>query len=157
MILDATDCLQEDQDSQTAEPYKSWRPCTLEVGNLVMLSTKDLPITYVNQDPVCWKLQYLWARPYKVIEFWGPHAVELQLLADMTIYDTINISRLKKYTADPASERPPPPPSILTIRNNDGTAYFHMSLMQSSYIRRCSASKVPNSIKSNRKAMMTTK
>jgi hypothetical protein len=40
------------------------------------------------------------------------------LPADMTIHNTVNISRLKKYTTDPAWERPPPP--VQTVRDKDG-------------------------------------
>jgi hypothetical protein len=44
----------------------------------------------------------------------------LELPADITIHDTVNVSRLKKYTADPAREKPPPP-TVQTIRDKEGT------------------------------------
>jgi hypothetical protein len=49
----------------------------------------------------------------------GPNAIELELLSDMTIHDTGNVSRIKKYTADQAREKPPPP-LVLTVRDKDG-------------------------------------
>jgi len=85
-----------------------------------MLSTQDLPITYVNKDPSRRKLQHPWAGPYKIIKFRGPNAVRLELPPDMTIYDTVNISRIKKYTVDRAREKPPTPP-VWTVRAKDGT------------------------------------
>jgi len=60
---DAQDRFREAQDSLTAEANRSGRPSTLEVGDFVMLSTKDLPITYANQDPSRCMLQQLWAGP----------------------------------------------------------------------------------------------
>jgi hypothetical protein len=88
----------------------------------MMLSTKDLPITNANQDPSRRKLQHLWARSYKITKFRGPNTVELELLADMMIHDTVNISRVKKYTAGRAQEKPPPPP-VRTVRDQDGTIH----------------------------------
>jgi hypothetical protein len=38
----------------------------------------------------------------------------------MTIHDTVNVSRLKKYTADLSQERPPPPP-VRTVTDKDGS------------------------------------
>jgi hypothetical protein len=103
-LQDAQDRIGEAQDSQTAEANRSRRPCTLEVGDFMMLSTKDLPITNANQDPSRWKLQHPWARPCKITKFRGPNTVELELPADMTIDDTVNVSTFKKYTTDRARE-----------------------------------------------------
>jgi hypothetical protein len=38
----------------------------------------------------------------------------------MMIHDTETVSRIKKYTADQAPEKPPPPP-VWTVRDKDGT------------------------------------
>jgi len=84
-----------------------------------MLSTRDLPITHANHDPSRRKLRHPWAGPYKIIMFRGPNAVELDLQVDMTIHDTVNVSRLKKYTADCAREKPPLPP-VRSVRDQDG-------------------------------------
>ena len=65
----------------------------------MIFSTKALPISYANHDPSLWNLQHPWARPYNIIKFDGPNAVELELPADITIHNTVNISRNKKYTA----------------------------------------------------------
>jgi len=55
-----------------------------------------------------------------MIKFCWPNAVEQELLADMTNYDTVNNIRLKMYTADWASEKPPPPQGQ-TVQDTDGT------------------------------------
>ena len=68
-LLDAQDRLHEAQDTQMAEANKSQWPCTLQVGDLVMLNTKDLPITYASHDPSRRKLQHPWAGLYRIIKF----------------------------------------------------------------------------------------
>jgi len=54
------------------------------------------------------------------MKFNGTNAVELELPADMTIHDTLNVSRIKKYTADQVPEKPAPPPDW-TVGDKDGT------------------------------------
>jgi len=88
-----------------------------------MLSTKDLTITYTDLDPSRRKLKHPFAELYKIRQFCGPNAVKLQLTADMNIHDTANDSRLKKYTADPVSGKPPPHP-VKTVRDDDVTIHF---------------------------------
>jgi len=53
--------------------------------------------------------------------FCGPDSVELELLAHMIVHNTVNISRLKKYTADWLWEMAPPPP-LQMIWDKDGTS-----------------------------------
>jgi len=60
------------------------------------------------------------AEPYVIIKFNGPNAVELELPADMMMHETVNVSRLKKYTADRPRENPPPPP-VQTAWEKDDT------------------------------------
>jgi len=49
-------------------------------------------------------------RIVQIIMVRGPNAVELESRKDMCIHDTVNVSRLKQYIADPIQEKPPPPP-----------------------------------------------
>jgi hypothetical protein len=121
-LLDAQDCLPEAQVSQTAEANRSQRPCTLQVGDNMMLNTKQLPITYDSQDPSHRKFQHPSAGPYKVIRFQGPNAVEIELPIDRSIHDTVNISRLQKYIADPIRENQPPSP-VQAVRDKRGTIH----------------------------------
>jgi hypothetical protein len=67
--LDVQDCLCEVQASQTVEANQSRRPCTIQVGDFVMLNTKDIPIIYSSQDPFRRRLQHLCAGPYRIIKF----------------------------------------------------------------------------------------
>ena len=109
-----------------AEANKSWQQCTLQIGNLVMLNTKDLEITYASQDHSCWKLQHQWAGPYRIIKFQESDTVELELPNDMTIHNTVNISRLKTYIADLIWEKSPPS-SIQAVMDKHG-------MIQHSYV-----------------------
>jgi len=90
------------------------------MGDFMMLCINLLSKTYANQDLYRWKLQHSSARPYTMIEFCGPYAVQLELLADMTMHDTVDISRLKMYTADQVWEQPPSPP-VRIVRDKVGT------------------------------------
>jgi len=103
------DNLRKGQDTQMAEVNRSERPWTLEVGDFVMLSTQDMPITHGNQCPSRQKMQHPGVGPYKIIMFCAPNAVELELLADIMIHDTQQVSRLKQYTADRTPDEPPTP------------------------------------------------
>jgi len=74
------------------------------------LSTNDLPIPYAYRDPARGMVRHLWAVMYRIITFCWPNADELELLAYGMIHETVNISRLKKYTADLAQEKHPTSP-----------------------------------------------
>jgi len=82
------------------EFHRSGRPDTVEVVDFIILCTKDLLLTYVNQDPSWRVLQHQWTKSYKNIQFCSANAVKLELPADFTIGETVNISRFKKYIAD---------------------------------------------------------
>jgi len=109
-LQDAHDNLREAQDGQNAEVRRSQRPCGLHVGDFVILGTREVPISYANEYPSRWKLHDPWAAPYKIIRFSGPNVANLELLADMTIHDTVNVGIFKKYTGDRCPDDPPPPP-----------------------------------------------
>jgi len=79
-----------------------------------MLSTKDLPIIYMNQDPARRKLQPQYASPYMIIKFGWPNAVEWELLTDIMIDNTVDISKLTKYQADRVGQQRLPP-SVRTV------------------------------------------
>lgn len=115
--LNAQDCLRDEHDSQIVYGMMSRSPWTLEVGDFLTLSAKDLPMIYTNQGPSWQKLQHPEAGPYKIVRFWGPNAVKLKLPADRTIHDTASIHRLTKYTTDWVQEQPPPP-HIQTVCNS---------------------------------------
>lgn len=99
-LLDAQDHLHEAQDWQMAGENRRQRPRTLEVGDFVMSSNKDPPMTYPNQDPSRQKVQHPWAGRRKITRFHAANARKLKSPADMTIHNTVNVSSLEKCIAD---------------------------------------------------------
>jgi hypothetical protein len=95
------DELRNDQDEQTAEANKSRRPIdpTITTGANIILDTNDLPITYANVNPTQRKLVHCYIGPYQILRICG-NAVELDLRNNMTIDDTVNVSKLKVDRTD---------------------------------------------------------
>jgi hypothetical protein len=124
----ARDELRDAQDIQMAEANKSRHPIdpAINAGARVFLDTKDLPITYANGNPTRRKLVHRHIGPYEILQI-GGNAVELDLPKDMTIHDTVNISRLNVDHTDDSriAWRPPPLPVRTTCA---GTSYVVESL-----------------------------
>jgi len=97
----ARDELRDAQDIQTAEANKSRRPIdpAITAGVKVFLDTKDLPITYANVNHTQRKLVHRYIGPYEILRI-RRNAVELVLPYDMTIHDTVNVTRLKVDRTD---------------------------------------------------------
>lgn len=82
----------------------------------VFPDTKDLPITYANVNPTRCKLVHHQIGPYEILQI-PRNAVELDLPNDMTINNTVNISRFKDdYKDDSKVPWRPPPPPVRTSR-----------------------------------------
>ena len=66
-----------------------------KVGDLVMLSTKDLKYQMVGRRTE--KLMERYIGPYKIKKVILLNAVELELLNKVKIHPVVNISRIQKY------------------------------------------------------------
>jgi len=66
-----------------------------KVGDLVMLSTKDLKYQMVRRRTE--KLMERYIGPYKIKKVILLNAVELELLNKVKIHPVVNISRIQKY------------------------------------------------------------
>ena len=124
----ARDELRDAQDKQTAEANKSRRPIdpTITAGAKVFLDRKDLPITYTNVNPTRRNLVHRYIGPYEILRIHG-NAVELDLPNNMTIHNTVHVSRLKVDRADDSRIAcQPPPPPVWTSRA--GTCYVVESI-----------------------------
>jgi len=64
-----------------------------KVGDLVMLSTKDLKYQIVGRRTE--KLTERFVGPYKVKKVVSPNAVELELPSTVKIYPVVNVSRIQ--------------------------------------------------------------
>jgi len=65
------------------------------VGDLVMLSTKDLKYQMIGRRTE--KLTERFVGPYKVKKIISANTVELELLSTIRIYPIVNVSRIQKY------------------------------------------------------------
>ena len=63
-----------------------------KVGDLVMLSTKDLKYQMVRRRTE--KLMERFVGPYKIKKIVSSNAVELELLSTIKIHSVINVSRI---------------------------------------------------------------
>jgi len=66
-----------------------------KVGDLVMLSTKDLKYQMVGRRTE--KLMERFVRPYRIKKIVSLNAVELELPSTVKIHLVVNISRIRKY------------------------------------------------------------
>jgi len=73
-----------DRKRSDVEKYK--------VGDLVMLSTKDLKYQMVGRRME--KLTERFVGPYKIKKIVSPNAVELELLSTVKIHSVVNVSRI---------------------------------------------------------------
>ena len=124
----ARDELHDAQDSQMAEAIKSPHPIdpAITAGAKVYLDTKDLPITYANVNPTRGNLVHRYIGPCEIVQI-GGNGIELDLPQNMTIYDTVNVSRLKvDRTDDSRVAWWLPPPPVRT--SHAGTRYIVESI-----------------------------
>jgi len=66
-----------------------------KVGDLVMLSTKDLKYQMVRRRTE--KLTERFVGPYKIKKIVSPNVVELELPSTVKIHPVVNVSRIRKY------------------------------------------------------------
>jgi len=120
--------LRDGEGNQTAEANQSRCPIDPAITASVKLfsDTKHLPITYANVNPMRHELVHRGIGPYEILRIRG-NAIEQDLPNDMTIHDTVNISRLNVDLIDDSmiAWRPPPPP-VRTSRG--GTSYVVESI-----------------------------
>jgi hypothetical protein len=122
------DELHDAQDILMAENNKSRRPMdpAIPAGVKVFLDSKDLLITYANVNTTGHTLVHHYIGPYRIPQTRG-NAVEQDLPNDMTIHDTVNVSRLKvDRTDDSRMAWWPPHPPVRTSRA--GTSYVVESI-----------------------------
>lgn len=111
------------QDEQMGEAPKLQPPIdpAITAGAEVFPDTKDLAITYAKINPMQHKQVHHYIGPYTILHI-QRNAVELHLPNDLTIYDTVNVSRHKLNRLDNSSViwRLMPPP---VQTSHVGTSY----------------------------------
>jgi len=74
-----------------------------KVGDLVMLSTKDLKYQMVGRRTE--KLMERFVGPYRIKKIVSSNAVELELPSTVKIHSVVNISRIQRYIGQVEGQR----------------------------------------------------
>ena len=115
-IKHARRCMAEAQHRQKAYADLHRRDLEFEVGDQVLLATKNLRLQGAGRA-----LLPRFIGPHKVIKRVGKVAYELQLPASMKIHDLFHVSLLRPYKSD---GRYQPPPATLML---DGSEEFYVA------------------------------
>jgi len=82
-----------------------------KVGDLVMLSTKDLKYQMVGRRTE--KLMERFVGPYKIKKIVSTNAVELELPSTIKIHPVVNISRVRRYIGQVEGQRKEQPLPVI--------------------------------------------
>ena len=82
-----------------------------KVGDLVMLSTKDLKYQIVGRRTE--KLTEKFIGPYKIKKIVSTNAVELELPSAVKIYPVVNVSRICKYIGQEEGQKKEQPAPVI--------------------------------------------
>jgi len=82
-----------------------------KVGNLVMLSTKDLKYQMVRRRTE--KLTERYVGPYKIKKIVSSNTVELELPNTVKIHLVVNVSRIQKYVGQVKGQRKEQPTPVI--------------------------------------------
>jgi len=82
-----------------------------KVGDLVMLSTKDLKYQMVGRRTE--KLTERFIGPYKIKKIISSNAVELELLSIVKIHPVVNVSRIQRYVEQVEGQRKKQPAPVI--------------------------------------------
>ena len=92
-----------DKKRSNIEEYK--------VGNLVMLSTKDLKYQMVGRRTE--KLTERFVGPYKIKKIISSNAIELELLSTVKIHLVVNVSRIHRYVGQVEGQKKEQPLPVI--------------------------------------------
>jgi len=82
-----------------------------KVGDLVMLSTKDLKYQMVGRRTE--KLTERFVGPYKIKEIVSSNAVKLELPSTVRIYLVVNVSRIRRYVKQVEGQKKKQPAPVI--------------------------------------------
>jgi hypothetical protein len=135
----AREALREAQRRQKQQADKSHRQAEFEVGQQVLLSTKNLPLVHTSsQSP---KLSPRFVGPFKIHSRVGPVAYELALPAVMQrIHPVFHVSLLRPFVEDAEYGRLPavmPAPQV----DARGQRWFEVETLLRHYPRKATSHK----------------
>jgi len=82
-----------------------------KVGDLVMLSTKDLKYQMVRRRTE--KLTERFVGPYKIKEIISSNAVKLELPSTVKIHPVVNVSRIQRYIGQVEGQKKEQPAPVI--------------------------------------------
>jgi len=82
-----------------------------KVGNLVMLSTKDLKYQMVRKRTE--KLTERFIGPYRIKKIVSSNAIELELLSTVKIHLVVNVSRICRYVGQVEGQKKEQPLPVI--------------------------------------------
>jgi len=88
-----------------------------KVGDLVMLSTKDLKYQIVGRRTE--KLTERFVSSYKIKKIVLSNTVELELLSTVKIHPVVNVSRIQHYVGQVEEQRKEQPASVIIERKEE--------------------------------------
>jgi len=98
-----------DKKRSDVEEYK--------VGDLVMLSTKDLKYQMIGRRTE--KLTERFIGPYKIKKIISSNAIELELPSTIKIHPVVNISRIRRYVGQVERQKKEQPASVIIEREEE--------------------------------------
>ena len=107
-----------DKKRSDADEYK--------VGDLVMLSTKDLKYQMVGRRTE--KLMKKFVGPYRIKEIISSNAVKLELPSTVKIHPVVNISRVRLYVGQVEGQRKEQPAPVTIEEEVSQTSFGHISI-----------------------------
>ena len=105
-LNNARDCLRQAQDRYKAYADKRRREVEFEIGDKVLLSTKNIKFRGKSVS----KLMPKYMGPYEIIKRVGKVAYTLKLPASSKIFPTFHVALLKPYHSDPSRGQQEPDP-----------------------------------------------
>jgi len=112
--------LENAQVAQTVEANKHRQPHCFQVGDNIMLQTKNLPIGIGNDSPDRRKLRPPFLGPFKLLSRFGENAFEVGVPEHWRLHKVFNVDQFRKATNIDIT-RPPdpntPPPACRTFRD----------------------------------------
>jgi len=88
-----------------------------KVGNLVMLSTKDLKYQMAGRRME--KLIERFIGPYRIKKIASPNAVELELPSIVKIHSVVNVSRIQRYVGQVKGQRKKQPALVIIEKEEE--------------------------------------
>jgi hypothetical protein len=118
-LVEAKRCLQSAQQRQKAFYDAGHRDVSFQVGEEVLLSTRNLHLRRAGDKSSTPKLLPKWVGPFKILDAIGKGAYRLQLPDHMKIHPVFHVSLLKTFHSN--GELQPPDPIII-----DGEEEFEL-------------------------------